>query len=193
MLMLGQDVVIDPEKFLVQGNQIHVLGKEPLAPVNFAACWNSGGRPENYIDVAATVDAAHFLVPPILFSETDDSYHLQFDFFRNTWMVKHRQLTVPVPRIRDLGEMGFDPDYWDSDWGSRADMAEAYPWMSAVVLDQDLSGESEAAPWWVDGIPVFEELTDFLDIADEYEYEDDEEDEPSDAKREDAAHDRKGS
>ncbi|MEU9118917.1 hypothetical protein AB0C96_03485 [Streptomyces sp. NPDC048506] len=53
--------------------------------MNFAACWNVGGTPASYIDVAATVGTAHFLVPPIVFTETDGCYHLQFDFFRNTW------------------------------------------------------------------------------------------------------------
>jgi hypothetical protein len=175
ILLLGQDVVIDPAKFAVQGNQIHVLGKEPLAPVNFAACWNAGGTPENYIDEAATVDAAHFLVPPIVFSETDDCYHLQFDFFRNTWMVKHRQLSVPVPKIRDLDEMDFDPD----DWDTRVEAAKAYPWMYAVdrALGQELSGKDKAATWWADESPFVEALGDYLaDIAEEYEeYDDDEE------------------
>ena len=63
--------------------------------MNFAACWNSGGSAENYLDTAATVDAAHFLVPPILFTETADCCHLQFDFFRNSWMVQHERPRCP--------------------------------------------------------------------------------------------------
>ncbi|MEU5535809.1 hypothetical protein [Streptomyces sp. NPDC020362] len=174
ILMLGQDVVLDPEKFMVRGNQIHVLGKESLTPVNFAACWNSGGTPPNYIDVAAKVDAAHFLVPPIVFSETDDCCHLQFDFFRNTWMVKHEQLQVPVPRIRDIEEMDFDPD----DWDTQVEAAEAYPWMNAVApsLIKESSGKGQAAPWWADESPLDDELCSHLDdIAEEYEEYGDEE------------------
>lgn len=176
ILMLGQDVVLDPEKFVVQGNRIHVLGKESLTPVNFAACWNSGGTPANYIDVAATVGAAHFLVPPILFTETDDCHHLRFDFFRNTWMVKHEQLRVPVPRIRGLDEMECDPD----DWDSQLEAAEAYPWMSAVdsSLIEEPHGTRKAAPWWTGDQPLLDELYSHLaDIAEEYEDEDDEDDE----------------
>ncbi|WP_079408618.1 hypothetical protein [Streptomyces sp. 3211] len=168
ILMLGQDVVLDPEKFVVRGNQIHVLSKESLAPVNFAACWNSGGTPPNYIDVAATVGAAHFLVPPIVFFETEDFYHLQFDFFRNTWMVKHQQSPVPVPRIRDIDEMDFDPD----DWDTRVEAAVAYPWMAAVdpSLIKEPSGKRKAAPWWADGSPLVNDLLDCLDeIAEKYE------------------------
>ncbi|MFI1364921.1 hypothetical protein [Streptomyces griseochromogenes] len=168
ILMLGQDVVLDPEKFMVRGNQIHVLGKRSLTPVNFAACWNSGGAPPNYIDVAATVDAAHFLVPPIVFSETDDCYHLQFDFFRNTWMVKHQQLPVPVPRIRDIDELDFDPD----DWDTRVEAAVAYPWMSAVApsLTEEPCGRAKAAHWWAEEGALDDELRGHLaDIAEEYE------------------------
>lgn len=171
--MLGQDVVLDPEKFAVQGNQIHILGKESLAPVNFAACWNSGGTPPNYLDVAATVEAAHFLVPPIVFSETDDCYHLQFDFFRNTWMVKQQQLPVPVPRIRDYDEMDFDVD----DWDTHVDAAVAYPWMRAVApsLLNEPSGRRKADVWWADDSPLVAELREHLaDIAEEYEEFDDE-------------------
>ncbi|HET9383247.1 MAG TPA: hypothetical protein VFP69_20785 [Streptomyces sp.] len=170
LLMLGQDVVLDPEKFVVRGDRIHVLGKESLTPVNFAACWNSGGYPSNYIDVLATVGTAHFLVPPILFSETDDCYHLRFDFFRNTWMVRHERSTVPVPRIRDYGEMDFDPD----DWDTRPEASVAYPWMSAVdpSLVRTPSGDRRPAPWWTDGSDLESELLDCMaEVEEEYEEE----------------------
>ncbi|MFD8543111.1 hypothetical protein [Streptomyces sp. NPDC059649] len=167
ILMLGEDVVLDPEKFVIRGNQIHILGKEPLTPVNFAACWNSGGTPDNYIDVAATVGAAHFLVPPIVFSETDDCYHLQFDFFRNTWMVQHQKSTVPVPMIRRLTEVDAE----------ELDEEEAYPWMDAVdpSLVTGASGEPTArTPWWSDESPLVDELyeriSERLEFYDEDDY-----------------------
>ncbi|MEU5363018.1 hypothetical protein ABZ354_05845 [Streptomyces sp. NPDC005925] len=168
ILMLGQDVVLDPEKFVVRGNQIHVLGKESLTPVNFAACWNSGGYPNNYIDVLATVGTAHFLVPPILFSETDHCYHLRFDFFRNSWTVQHEQSKVPVPRIRGIDEMDFDPD----DWETRPEAAVAYPWMSAVdpSLVKAPAGTRGSTPWWTDGSDLDEELIGYMEeIEEEYE------------------------
>ncbi|GAA4314389.1 hypothetical protein GCM10023178_24110 [Actinomadura luteofluorescens] len=112
VLMLGEDVHLDPEMFLVEGNRIHVLGKEAPAPVNFAACQGGPRFPdaEDFITPAAKVGVAHFLVPPILFAETADTYHLKFDFFRNTWMAKHEQSTVTVPMIRpfDMDETGYE-------------------------------------------------------------------------------------
>ncbi|WP_405614485.1 hypothetical protein [Streptomyces sp. NBC_01508] len=101
VVMLGEDVLLDPDKFVIRGNSIHVLGKKSLTPVNFAACWNWGGFPDMYIDVESTVGVADFVVPPILFTESDDCYHLQFDFFRNSWMVEHEQMNIPVPKIYD--------------------------------------------------------------------------------------------
>lgn len=179
ILMLGQDVVLDPEKFVVRDNRIHVLGKDSLTPVNFAACWNAGGTEANYLDVAATVDAAHFLVPPILYTETDDCFHLRFDFFRNTWMVKHHQLPVPVPRIRGIEEMDFDPDEWDEPVAT----AEAYPWMTAIdgSLLMDPAGEPRPTPWWADESPRADDLRSRLvDVYEDIDEEDDEEDEDED-------------
>lgn len=164
IVMLGEDVLLDPEKFVIRDNAIHVLGKESLTPVNFAACWNAGGLPENYIDVATTVDAAHFLVPPILFTDSERHYHLRFDFFRNSWMVKHRQAKIPVPMIyRGVCDDG-DPE----------------PWLEAVdgslVPDAD-DPERRAALWWVDEPASGEDLEDlYATIAERSEYWDEEDD-----------------
>ncbi|MFI0449450.1 hypothetical protein [Actinomadura sp. 6N118] len=123
ILMLGEDVLLDPDMFVVEGNRIHVLGKESLTPVNFASC--QGGPPlpsaESLITTAATVDVAHFLVPPILFAETADCYHLTFDFFRNTWMVNHEQSTVSVPKIRLFEFADIDEDWEDRICGCYCD------------------------------------------------------------------------
>ncbi|MFI9051576.1 hypothetical protein [Streptomyces sp. NPDC053427] len=169
ILILGEDAVLDPEKFVIRGNQIHVLGKESLTPVNFAACWNAGGVPGNYIDVAATVGAAHFLVPPIVFSETDDCYHLQFDFFRNTWMVQHQQATVPVPKISSLADLDLD----------ELEEGASEPWMDAVdPALVDGGSRKRPTPWWADGSPLVDELYDYLsDYAYEHYDEEDDEDE----------------
>ncbi|XVQ13277.1 hypothetical protein ACQP1W_12265 [Spirillospora sp. CA-255316] len=159
ILMLGEDVVLDPGKFVIRGNQIHVLGPEPLGPVNFAACQSS--EPEFLLDVAVTVDAAHFLVPPIIFTESESCYHLQFDFFRNSWMVEHHRSTVPIPMIDELGD-------------------ETPQWIKAAdrTLLADLKGEHGADLWWADDPSLVKELYDeFSEVADEWYDEDwDEED-----------------
>ncbi|GAA2210264.1 hypothetical protein GCM10009850_057230 [Nonomuraea monospora] len=102
ILMLGEDVALDPDRFVIQGDLIHVLGERALTPVNFAACWNDESIETDYVTVAAEVGVTRFLVPPILHKEAGGCRHLSFDFFRNSWMVDHRQATVPVPRITEL-------------------------------------------------------------------------------------------
>ncbi|MEU6783001.1 hypothetical protein ABZ912_27720 [Nonomuraea angiospora] len=101
ILMLGEDVALDPDRFVIQDDLIHVLGKGALQPVNFAACWNDESIPEDYVVVAAKVGVAQFLVPPIMYTESAGCYHLKFDFFRNSWMVDHQRATIPIPRITD--------------------------------------------------------------------------------------------
>jgi hypothetical protein len=117
ILMLGEDVVLDPDRFVVRGNLIHVLGEKSLEPVNFAACQGPGFDPEAFIDVEATVDVADFLVPPIVFAESATVYHLRFDFFRNTWMVDHQQAEVGVPAIRRAtnSDLEWDDEYDEYD------------------------------------------------------------------------------
>lgn len=146
VLMLGEEVFLDRDRFVVQNGAIHVLSAGALAPVNFAACWNYGGSPDNYVDVAASLEALHPLVPPILFTEREGAYHLMFDLFRNSWMVKSSLETVPVPMIRLL-----DPQ--------EAEESGAAPWLEAV--DEAIvkrTGKPAADPWWSDGTPLVHEL-----------------------------------
>ncbi|MEO3872767.1 hypothetical protein ABGB18_28465 [Nonomuraea sp. B12E4] len=103
ILMLGEDVALDPDRFVIQDNLIHVLGDRALIPVNFAACWNDESIADDYVTVAAKVGVPKFLVPPIIYAESADCYHLKFDFFRNSWMVDHRPATIPIPRITEEG------------------------------------------------------------------------------------------
>jgi hypothetical protein len=161
ILMLGQDVVIDPDRFVIEGDRIHVLGREALAPVNFAACWNAGGSPENYLDVAASVGVLQLLVPPILFAEASGCYHLRFDFFRNSWMVSHQQAAVPVPMIRTL--TGEDAEMLDGD--------DQQPWLNAVdpSLVPRRSGRKRPNVWWADDSRLISELYSAIGSRDEDE------------------------
>lgn len=149
IVMLGQEVALDASRFVIEADRIHVTGKAPLAPVNFAACWNSGGTPENYLDVEATVGVVQLLVPPIMYRETSGCYHLSFDFFRNSWMVKSAQVNVPVPRIRNLEE---DPEEMDEE--------EQFPWIDAVDVSTIRGGKPGAVAklWWAPDTELMREL-----------------------------------
>lgn len=102
LVLMGQEIFLDAEQFVVEPGRIHILSEARLAPVNFAACWNFGGYEGNYIDVAETVEVLQPLVPPILYVETATCYHLMFDFFRNSWTVPPHRYKVPLPRISDV-------------------------------------------------------------------------------------------
>jgi hypothetical protein len=136
ILMMGSEIFLDESKFVIDGDKIHVVGDRAIAPVNFAACWNYGGSPPDWIGVDVKVGVVHALVPPILFHQREGCWHLSFDFFRNAWMVREQQAIIPIPKIRypREGEEG------DGD----TPFAEARPFTRA--LPRTLLGKSTV--WW---------------------------------------------
>jgi len=117
ILMLGKEVFLDPERFVVEGDRIHVLSRERLGPLHFAGAQFFG--PEDFIGVDVTLDALQPLVPPMFFHATDELVHLRCDLFRNGWMVSVRSEAVPVPYALDGDEV--HPDHT--------------PWLDAAKLD----------------------------------------------------------
>jgi hypothetical protein len=107
LTILGQEVFLDPGRFVVEADKIHVLSSERLGPLHFA-----GARfldPEDFIDVDVSLDTLQPLVPPIHYRESGELLHLACDLFRNSWMVSHRSEQVPVPRVMDSRDT--DPPY----------------------------------------------------------------------------------
>ncbi len=117
ILMLGKEVFLDPERFVVEGDRIHVLSRERVGPLHFAGARFFG--PEDFIGIDVKLDALQPLVPPMFFHVTGDIVHLRCDLFRNGWMVSTRSEVVPVPRVLD-GETA-SPDHT--------------PWLDAAKLD----------------------------------------------------------
>ena len=117
--LLGQELFLQPEHFVVAGNRIFITSTHAPEPVHFAGA--QFYYPINFIGVEVGIDAPQLLVPPILYRETEDLFHLMFDLFRNGWMVAMRPVTVPVPRIID------DPEA-DAGWS---------PWWSAAAAESD--------------------------------------------------------
>ena len=98
---MGDALVLNPSRFVVRNGRIHVLSSRRLAPIHFAGGHNCGGCFDSgeFIapDVVATLPFE--LVPPILFTEREDCYHLMLDLFRNGWMASWVDETVTIPRI----------------------------------------------------------------------------------------------
>lgn len=110
ILMLGKEVFLDPARFVVEADRIHVLSRERLGPVHFAGARFFG--PEDFVGVDVTLDTLQPLVPPMFFREGDETVELRCDLFRNTWMVDVLRERVPVPRVVDRPEAEPDDAAW---------------------------------------------------------------------------------
>jgi hypothetical protein len=150
--MMGQEIFLDRDKFVIENGKIHILSEQALAPLNFAACWNDGSSPANYLDVEVIVEAPYLLLPPILFVETEHARHLMLDLFRNSWMVSQSPRSVPVPRIRNFAPDDFANETWDTT-----------PWMDAASGDAQASEAESDEPWWGEDDVVRELYADTLD------------------------------
>jgi hypothetical protein len=151
--MMGQEIFLDRDKFVIENGKIHVLSEQALAPLNFAACWNDGSSPANYLDVEVNIEAPYLLLPPILFVETPHARHLMLDLFRNSWMVSQRPRTVPVPRLRNFGPDDFANEAWDTT-----------PWIDAASGDARVDDDVDTDdPWWGEDDVVRELYADTLD------------------------------
>ncbi|MEL6341636.1 MAG: hypothetical protein AAFV53_00790 [Myxococcota bacterium] len=81
IFILGQELFFDPSQFIIDGDKIHVLSNQRLAPINFANFW------QPYVHAEVSVEPLHPLVPPILFSRRAGCLHLTLCFFQNDWSV----------------------------------------------------------------------------------------------------------
>jgi hypothetical protein len=100
--VLGSEVFIAPDRFVIAGDKIHVLCSERPRPLHFA---NFASFSEaDFLDVEQSIDTLQLLVPPISFRERDGLVHLNLDLFRNTWMVDVKSETVHVPKIIQAAE-----------------------------------------------------------------------------------------
>lgn len=110
ILMLDQEVLLNEENIQIVGDKIHILqdvGKGPLPPVNFAACWGDAPMPEAFITLDREVVVPKLLVPPVQFCESVEGVRFGVDFFRNDWMVDvegGRTVGVPVVTERPVEE-----------------------------------------------------------------------------------------
>lgn len=106
IIMLDQQVVLNDENIQIVGDKIHILqdiDRQPLPPLNFAACWGDVPMPEAFITLDREVPVPKLLVPPMQFHEFEEGVEVTVDFFRNDWMVGvdgGRAVPVPVVTVR---------------------------------------------------------------------------------------------
>lgn len=102
LFALAGELHINPANFIIQGDKIHVLSSQRLAPINFAAynweCWRSK-KPGDYVYYDLSFAGLDALVPPIQWREVDGCYHLMLHIFQNTWTTKNDYRWGLAPRI----------------------------------------------------------------------------------------------
>ena len=108
--VLGKQLFLEPDRFLVDGDKIHILSRDSLGPLHFAGAVFFD--PEDFVGVELTLHALQPIVPPMTFHDDGDTLHLCCDLFRNTWMVSQRTDIVPVPRVLP----GTDVDPKEGPW-----------------------------------------------------------------------------
>jgi hypothetical protein len=100
--VLGKQLFVAPERFVIQGQHVHLLGRTSLGPLHFAAA--TFLHINDFIDVETTVDGLHPVLPPLQFREHEGLLHLTFDLFRNSWMtspVGKARVSAPIPYVMD--------------------------------------------------------------------------------------------
>lgn len=101
ILMLGDEVFLDEERFHVHGNKLLIGAEKPTRPLNFAACSTYSHEPSDYVDLSETWQMPYLLLPPILFRRFEEGFELMCDFFCNGWMVTQEERgAVASPRLK---------------------------------------------------------------------------------------------
>lgn len=103
---LGEKVYIEPDNFTVLGDKVFVISSSggTHAPINFAACQTSH-YVDDFLVIKGTAQAPKLAIPPVVFHEYPEGYHLVMDFFRNDWMVDLREsIHVPIPVLDDSSD-----------------------------------------------------------------------------------------
>lgn len=140
--IMGTEIKLTYESFIVRGNQIHVVSSKQMQPVNFAACWN-GICPEQVIGAKrlSTVHALYPVVPILFHQHSSGLLHLCLDFFRNEWMVgPSTKMSLPLPEFR---MPGFDEDVEstiEGSWFSKVGWTDE-SWQSVGEGKYDKNGD----------------------------------------------------
>ncbi len=121
VVLMGQEVWLNPSRFLVTENQIHVLSADRLEPIHFAAmswCWHGHER-SDYIVTELSVTTLSPMLPPILWRREGDLLLLKCDFFQNTWQRSGRPSScgrgrVFIPRVASRTDSGRDVEWRDA-------------------------------------------------------------------------------
>ncbi|KAI8665482.1 hypothetical protein NCS56_00984300 [Fusarium sp. Ph1] len=107
LLILNQEIVINQANIEIDNEKVFFLrsqNSKPLPRINFAACWADDTLPSEFVLVGEEIEAPGIIVPPLTFHEFAEGYQFSLDFFRNDWMVKIDEQTIPLPDVSERPE-----------------------------------------------------------------------------------------
>ncbi|KAJ4318024.1 hypothetical protein N0V84_007078 [Fusarium piperis] len=107
LLILDQEIVINEDNIKIFNDQVfflHSKDGKPLPRINFAACWADDTLPSEFVVAGEEIEAPGIIVPPLTFHEFAQGYQFSLDFFRNDWMVKLEEQTIPLPDVSERPE-----------------------------------------------------------------------------------------
>lgn len=115
LIMLGEEMRIDPTCILVEGDKIFINSTTKTGGptrVNFAACWSIEESAPYFVGVDQTIPAPRLVLPPISFtpvfgcSGEVKGFHLMIDLFRNDFWIKKKEKdtanVIPLPNFKGM-------------------------------------------------------------------------------------------
>ncbi len=130
--LLGHEVFVARERFVVRRHHIHLLGDAALGPLHFAGAIML--EPNDFLDADLRIGTLTPIVPPLEFHERGELLHLTCDLFRNSWMVGAASDAIPIPIIRPGDEVHGDWPRWH--------LAAAQGSRTREQLERELDGET---------------------------------------------------
>ncbi|KAI8716630.1 hypothetical protein NCS52_00957200 [Fusarium sp. LHS14.1] len=107
ILILDQEIVMNEGNIKITNDKVFFIRSKdgkPLPRINFAACWADDTVPSEFVLVGEEIEAPGIIVPPLTFQEFAKGYQFSLDFFRNDWMVKIDEQTIPLPDVSERPE-----------------------------------------------------------------------------------------
>jgi hypothetical protein len=99
VIILGEKLFINVDDISVLEDKVIFKNTGFSSRINFAACWNSGNRPKDYIDNIEN-DVKIFHIPHIIYIKEPLGYHLSIDMFHCDFIIKQEKKMV-IPKIRE--------------------------------------------------------------------------------------------
>jgi hypothetical protein len=102
VFILGQEICLDPSRFIIEGDKIHILSEQRLAPLHFAGALHYQFWASDFIDVEHAVTLPYLLVPPISWTRVEGCLRLSLEMMRSGWTTHHAEsAVVELPSISD--------------------------------------------------------------------------------------------